>query len=121
VLENLISEASESEQFRPVHARVIAEALFVVVLRLTDPEFVRSAGGQFIDRATRVLRCTDRRSAAPLKAPRLPSREPDHPCTTRALGLEGELHHRERRALWIDEAGEAADWAVHCRHCDLAA
>jgi AcrR family transcriptional regulator len=44
VLEDLIRDAINARQFRPVNARVAAEALFVVVLRFTDPEFVRSAG-----------------------------------------------------------------------------
>ena len=44
VLENLIREAGESGHVRPVHARILADALFVVVLRFTDPQFVRSAG-----------------------------------------------------------------------------
>lgn len=44
VLEGLIEDAISLRQFCPVNARVVAEALFVAVLRFTDPEFVRSAG-----------------------------------------------------------------------------
>ncbi len=43
VLEALIDEAIAAGQFRPVTARVVAEAMFAVVLRFTDPEFARSA------------------------------------------------------------------------------
>jgi AcrR family transcriptional regulator len=42
-LEGLIEEAIQAGEFRPVNAAVIAEAMFAVVLRFTDPEFARAA------------------------------------------------------------------------------
>jgi AcrR family transcriptional regulator len=41
-LEALIEDAVGAGQFRPVNAAVIADAMFAVVLRFTDPDFVRS-------------------------------------------------------------------------------
>jgi AcrR family transcriptional regulator len=41
-LEMLIEDAVRTGHFRPVNAAVVAEAIVAVVLRLTDPEFVRS-------------------------------------------------------------------------------
>ena len=41
-LERLIEEGVRTGQFRPVNVPVVAEAIIAVVLRLTDPEFVRS-------------------------------------------------------------------------------
>jgi hypothetical protein len=41
-LERLIEEAVTAGQFRPVNAAVVAEAMIAVVLRFTDPDFVRS-------------------------------------------------------------------------------
>jgi AcrR family transcriptional regulator len=41
-LETLIEQAVATGQFRPVTASVVAEAMFAVVLRFTDPEFARS-------------------------------------------------------------------------------
>jgi AcrR family transcriptional regulator len=41
-LERLIEEAISAGQLRPVNVPVVAEALIAVVLRFTDPEFVRS-------------------------------------------------------------------------------
>jgi AcrR family transcriptional regulator len=42
VLEHLIDDAVRSGDFRAVNASVIAEAIFVVVLRFTQPDPVRS-------------------------------------------------------------------------------
>jgi AcrR family transcriptional regulator len=42
-LEALIEDAVRTGHFRPVNAAVVAEAMFAVVLRFTDPEFVRAA------------------------------------------------------------------------------
>jgi AcrR family transcriptional regulator len=42
VLERLIDDAVQAHQFRSVNAAVVAEAMFAVVLRFTDPDFVRS-------------------------------------------------------------------------------
>lgn len=41
-LERLIDDAVTARQFRQVRAAVVAEAMFAVVLRFTDPEFARS-------------------------------------------------------------------------------
>jgi AcrR family transcriptional regulator len=41
-LEMLIEDAARTGHFRPVNAAVVAEAMFAVVLRFTDPDFVRS-------------------------------------------------------------------------------
>jgi AcrR family transcriptional regulator len=41
-LERLIDDAVQAGKFREVNAVVIAEAMFAVVLRFTDPEFARS-------------------------------------------------------------------------------
>jgi AcrR family transcriptional regulator len=42
-LEMLIQDGVPTGHFRPVNATVVAEAMFAVVLRFTDPDFVRSA------------------------------------------------------------------------------
>jgi AcrR family transcriptional regulator len=42
-LESLVAEAVDAGRFRPVNAAVVAEAMIAVLLRFTDPEFVRSA------------------------------------------------------------------------------
>ena len=44
VLERLIEEMSASGRFRQVNARVVADGLFVLVMRFTDPDFVRTTG-----------------------------------------------------------------------------
>jgi AcrR family transcriptional regulator len=41
-LQMLIDDAVRTGHFRPVNAAVVAEAMFAVVLRFTDPDFVRS-------------------------------------------------------------------------------
>jgi hypothetical protein len=41
-LEALIEDATRDGDFRPVRAAVVAEAMFAVVLRFTDPAFSRS-------------------------------------------------------------------------------
>jgi AcrR family transcriptional regulator len=41
-LQRLIEDAVSAGRFRPVNASLVAEAMFAVVLRFTDPEFVRS-------------------------------------------------------------------------------
>lgn len=42
-LESLVAEAVDAGRFRPVNAAIVAEAMIAVLLRFTDPEFVRSA------------------------------------------------------------------------------
>lgn len=42
--ELLVRQGVSAGDYRPVDPRVVAEAIFVVVLRFTEPEFVRSAG-----------------------------------------------------------------------------
>jgi len=70
VLEGLIEDAINRRQFRPVNAGVIAEGLFVAVLRFTDPAFVRSAGitssaalSEFFDALINGLTLDPRRAA----------------------------------------------------------
>ncbi len=46
-LEQLIEQAISAGQLRPVNVPVVAEAMITVVLRFTDPEFVRSRGATF--------------------------------------------------------------------------
>ncbi|EHN12927.1 Transcriptional regulator TetR family [Patulibacter medicamentivorans] len=41
-LERMIDEAVRAREFRPVNAAVVAEGMFAVVMRFTDPEFARS-------------------------------------------------------------------------------
>lgn len=41
-LESLIREAVATGEFRPVNPSIVAEAMFAVVLRFTDPDFGRS-------------------------------------------------------------------------------
>ncbi len=41
-LASLLEDAVSAGQFRPVNAAVVADAIVAVVLRFTDPEFVRS-------------------------------------------------------------------------------
>ncbi len=43
-LEWLIEQAIDAGQLRPVNVPLVAEAMITVVLRFTDPEFVRSRG-----------------------------------------------------------------------------
>jgi AcrR family transcriptional regulator len=42
VLQELIEDAVRTRDFRPVSANVIAEAIFAVLMRFTDPSFARS-------------------------------------------------------------------------------
>lgn len=42
-LERLIEEGVSAGQFRPVNVPVVAEAIIAVVLRFTDPDFVRAS------------------------------------------------------------------------------
>jgi AcrR family transcriptional regulator len=41
-LKRLIEDGVAAKEFRPVNAAVVAEAMFAVVLRFTDPDFARS-------------------------------------------------------------------------------
>jgi AcrR family transcriptional regulator len=56
VLRDLIEDAIAAGQFRPVHADLIAEAIFAVVVHLTDPDSSRAAGGSS---ATRLAELVD--------------------------------------------------------------
>ncbi len=55
VLEQLIEQAVSSGEFRPVNAEVIAEAIFGVVLRFTDPNVIRSGPRRFSDRLAETV------------------------------------------------------------------
>ncbi|MCW3014949.1 MAG: putative TetR family transcriptional regulator [Solirubrobacterales bacterium] len=54
--ERLIREGAEHGHYQSVHPRVVAEAIFVVVLRFTEPEFVRSAG---VSSSVALRECVD--------------------------------------------------------------
>jgi AcrR family transcriptional regulator len=55
VLQQLIEDAVSVGEFRPVNAGVIAEAIFGVVLRFTDPEVIRSGNQRFSDRLAETV------------------------------------------------------------------
>jgi AcrR family transcriptional regulator len=48
-LERLLEEAIGADELRPVNVPVVAEAMITLVLRFTDPEFIRASGPQFKD------------------------------------------------------------------------
>jgi AcrR family transcriptional regulator len=48
-LERLIEQAVAAGQLRPVNVPVVAEAMVTLVLRFTEPEFVRWRGADFAD------------------------------------------------------------------------
>jgi AcrR family transcriptional regulator len=54
--ERLVREGTERGHYQAVNPRVVAEAIFVVVLRFTEPEFVRSAG---VSSSVALRECVD--------------------------------------------------------------